>query len=295
MKKHSWVLQFPKVLRLHQWVKNLLLFVPALTAHRWLDKDVLFKSTLAFLSFSLVASSVYIINDLIDVKSDRLHPRKKNRPFASNSFPLALGVGLVPLLISLGLGLAMFVGHEFIFVLSIYFAMTLLYSIYAKRLLLWDVIILASLYTIRIFAGSAASGVPVSKWLLAFSLFIFLSLALAKRVSELKVHQQKTGEVIPGRGYQTIDEEALSNLGSASGYLSVLVFALYVNSTEVTQFYRYPETLWFTCPLILYWISRIWIISNRGQLHDDPIVFAIKDKVSYLVLLLTMAVLFLAT
>ncbi|NBX76081.1 MAG: UbiA family prenyltransferase [Proteobacteria bacterium] len=287
--------QLPKVLRVHQWVKNVLLFVPLFTAHRLADKAVWQKGGLAFLAFSLVASSVYIINDLLDVKSDRLHPRKKNRPFASNAFPLALGIGLVPLLISLGVGLAVWVGQDFVFVLGIYFALTFLYSLWVKRLLLWDVICLASLYTIRIFAGSAASGVPVSKWLLAFSLFIFLSLALAKRVSELKVHQQKKGEVIPGRGYQSIDEEALSNLGAASGYLSVLVFALYVNSSEVTQFYRYAETLWFTCPLILYWISRIWIISNRGHLHDDPIVFALKDKVSYLVLLLTVTVLYLAT
>ena len=295
MNQQLWLFQLPKVLRLHQWVKNVLLFVPLLTAHRLADKAILQKSGLAFLAFSLVASSVYIINDLLDVKSDRLHPRKKNRPFASNTFPLFLGFCLVPLLISLGVGLGILVGRDFVFVLGIYFTLTFLYSLWIKRLLLWDVIFLASLYTIRIFAGSAASGVPVSKWLLAFSLFIFLSLALAKRVSELKVHPQKKGEVIPGRGYQSIDEEALSNLGAASGYLSVLVFALYVTSSEVTQFYRYAETLWFTCPLILYWVSRIWIISNRGQLHDDPIVFALKDKVSYLVLFLTITVLYLAT
>jgi len=295
MNQQPWLFQLPKVLRLHQWVKNILLFVPVLTAHRLADKEVWQKSGLAFLAVSLVASSVYIINDLLDVNSDRLHPRKKNRPFASRSVPVALGIGLVPLLISLGVGLGFMVGRDFLFVLSVYFALTLLYSLYVKRLLLWDVIFLASLYTIRIFAGSAALGIPVSKWLLAFSLFIFLSLALAKRVSELKVHQQKKGEVLPGRSYQSIDEEALNNLGAASGYLSVLVFALYVNSSEVTQFYRYAETLWFTCPLILYWISRIWIISNRGHLHDDPIVFALKDKVSYLVLLLTITVLYLAT
>lgn len=295
MKPQLWLFQLPKVLRLHQWVKNALLFVPALTAHRWAELEVWQKSGFGFLSFSLIASSVYIINDLVDIKSDRLHPRKKNRPFASNSFPVALGVGLVPVLLALGSGLAIQVGQEFLFVVTIYFVITLLYSLYVKRLLLWDVIFLASLYTIRIFAGSAAAGIPVSKWLLVFSLFIFLSLALAKRVSELKIHQQKKGDVLPGRGYQSIDEEALSNLGASSGYLSVLVFALYINSSEVTQFYRHPETLWFTCPLILYWISRIWIISNRGQLHDDPIIFAIKDKVSYLVLLLTGAVIFIAT
>ncbi|MFM8268747.1 MAG: UbiA family prenyltransferase [Pseudomonadota bacterium] len=295
MKQQLWLFQLPKVLRLHQWVKNLLLFVPILTAHRLVDNLVWQKGSLAFLAFSLVASSVYIINDLMDVKSDRLHPRKKNRPFAANTVPLSFGIGLVPFLLCLGVGLSILVGQEFVFVLILYFGITVLYSFYVKRLLLWDVIFLAALYTIRIFAGSAATNVPISKWLLAFSLFIFLSLAMAKRVSELKIHQKKQGEVIPGRGYQTIDEEALSNLGSASGYLSVLVFALYVNSTEVTQFYRYPETLWFICPLILYWISRIWIISNRGQLHDDPIVFAIKDRVSYLVLLITVTVLFLST
>ncbi|NBT58501.1 UbiA family prenyltransferase [bacterium] len=295
MKPHLWLFQLPKVLRIHQWVKNALLFVPALTAHRLADLLVWQKSGLAFLSFSLIASTVYIINDLIDIKSDRLHPRKKNRPFASNSVPPVVGVGLIPVLLLMGVGLALGVGTEFLFVLGIYFFITFLYSLYVKRLLLWDVIFLASLYTIRIFAGSAASGIPVSKWLLVFSLFIFLSLALAKRVSELKVHQKKEGQVIPGRGYQSIDEESLSNLGAASGYLSVLVFTFYITSPEVTDFYKEPEVLWFICPLILYWISRIWIISNRGQLHDDPIVFAIKDKVSYLVLLLTVTVIAMAT
>lgn len=268
---------------MHQWVKNLLIFVPLLAAHRWGDPELLLKTMLAFFSFSFVASSVYIINDLVDLKADQLHPRKKNRPFASGAIPVKVGFILAPLCLVIGFILGYFAGASFLKVLSFYFFLTCLYSFRVKKLLLWDVIFLAGLYTLRIFAGSAATQIEISKWLLAFSLFIFLSLAFVKRVSELKANKQKSGEALPGRGYQALDEEALGSLGSASGYLSVLVFAFYVNSPEVARFYREPDWLWFICPFILYWISRVWIIARRGQLHDDPIVFAIKDKVSYAV------------
>jgi len=288
-------LKFPQVLRVHQWVKNLLLFVPLMTAHQFSDPMAWKKSLLAFWSFCFVASAVYLINDLIDLESDRLHPKKRNRPFASGSLPASAGYILIPTLLAIGGGLSFFVGSVFSYLLSLYFMTSFLYSLYLKKLLFWDVICLASLYTLRLFAGSSATEVPISKWLLAFSMFIFLSLAIAKRVSELKLLQTQNKEHVPGRGYRAIDEEALSNLGAASGYISVLVFALYLNSPEVSVYYRNPELLWGTCPLILYWISRIWIISNRGELHDDPIVFAIKDVSSYGVLLLVIFLLWLAT
>jgi len=284
----------PKILRVHQWVKNLLIFIPLLAAHRIYDEALVMKSLLVFFSFSFVASSVYIINDLVDIKSDRLHPRKKNRPFASGSVSVQTGYFLAPVVLGVGIFLGSMASLSFLQVLGFYFIVTCIYSFWVKRLLLWDVIVLAGLYTLRIFAGSAATQIEISKWLLAFSLFIFLSLAFVKRVSELKANKQKSGEVLPGRGYQALDEEALGSLGSASGYLSVLVFALYVNSSEVTQFYRRPDLLWFICPFILYWISRVWVIARRGQLHDDPIVFALKDKVSYAVCFSVFLVLWLS-
>lgn len=276
-------------------MKNGLLFIPALTAHRLFEGPVLEKNLLAFISFSLIASAVYLVNDLLDISSDRLHPGKKNRPFASGAVSTRVGYVLAPLLIGLGFLLSIKVGESFLYTLAIYLGITVLYSVYVKRLLLWDVIFLAGLYTVRIFAGSAATGIPVSKWLLAFSLFLFFSLALVKRVSELQVLKKQQVQLTPGRGYQIIDEEILSNLGASSACLSILVFALYLSSPEVVNFYRYPERLWISCPLILYWISRIWVIGSRGQLHDDPIVFALKDKVSYLMLGLTAVVLFIAT
>lgn len=284
-----------QLLRVHQWVKNGLLFIPALTAHRLFDWELFKVNLLAFTSFSLVASAVYLINDLLDISSDRLHPRKKNRPFASGAVPTQVGYILAPILIGVGFLLSMKVGESFLYTLSIYLGITFLYSLYVKRLLLWDVIFLAGLYTVRIFAGSAATDIPVSKWLLAFSLFLFFSLALVKRVSELQVLKKQQVQLTPGRGYQIIDEEILSNLGASSACLSILVFALYLSSPEVVNFYRYPERLWLSCPLILYWVSRIWVIGSRGQLHDDPIVFALKDRVSYLIFALTAAVLFIAT
>jgi len=295
MKNQSWFLKIPKILRLHQWVKNLLLFVPVITAHRFAEPSVWQKSLLAFFAFSFVASGTYIVNDLLDLNSDRAHPRKKHRPFASNAVPISVGFMMAPALIFLGLAVAWTLGQSFFLVLCGYLVLTLIYSSKLKRLLLWDVVILSSLYTLRIFAGSAASGIIVSSWLLAFSLFIFMSLAIAKRVSELKLNPPAPGTVVSGRGYQAVDIEALSNLGASSGFISVLVFALYVTSSEVNQFYRHPQTLWFVCPLILYWISRIWILSGRGELHDDPIVFAITDRMSYLVLFFVGTLLVLST
>lgn len=286
---------FVKLLRVHQWVKNLLLFIPALTAHRLTEPWVLKQTFLAFVSYSLVASSIYILNDWWDLAHDKLHPRKKNRPLASGRISIRQALFLFPFILCLGVGLGLSVGIPFLKVLLVYLGLTSAYSFLLKRVLLWDVLSLAGLYTVRIFAGSVATDIVVSKWLLAFSLFVFMSLALVKRFAELKAHPPKEGSVLPGRGYQSIDLEVLSNLGASSGYLAVLVFALYINSQEVVQFYKSPQLLWFTCPLILYWISRVWVIAGRGKIHDDPVVFALTDRASYFVLVLTAFILWMAT
>jgi len=289
------MLSFVKLLRVHQWVKNILLFIPALTAHRLNEPWVLKQTLLAFISFSFLASSIYVLNDWWDLNHDKLHPRKKNRPLASGRIPVRQALGLMPLILALGMGLGFVVGISFLKVLLVYLFLTSAYSFFLKKVLLWDVLSLAGLYTVRIFAGSVATDIHVSKWLLAFSLFIFLCLAFVKRFSELKANPPKEGAVLPGRGYQNFDQETLRTFGAASGYLSVLVFALYINSPEVVQFYKSPQLLWFTCPLILYWISRVWVIAGRGQLQDDPVVFALTDRASYLVFALTALILWIST
>jgi 4-hydroxybenzoate polyprenyltransferase len=279
----------------HQWVKNLLLAVPAVMGHTLLSGDVLQHLLLAFFAFSFTASAVYVLNDLVDIDSDRVHRTKRRRPFAAGALPLWLGFILVPVL----LGLAFIVSppvESFPAVLLTYFALTTLYSFFLKQIVLLDIFTLASLYTIRIFAGSIAAQTPVSPWLLAFSVFLFLSLACVKRASELfNARKAATGEAgIVGRGYITSDFDQISRFGSSAGYLAVLVLALYINSPDVTRFYSVPQALWFICAAMLYWVSRVWLLTSRGELHEDPIVFALKDPVSYLVAAICSGILFLA-
>ncbi|MEZ4754629.1 MAG: UbiA family prenyltransferase [Bdellovibrionota bacterium] len=272
-----------KAIRAHQWVKNLLLFIPLLMAHKAGNLDLLKQVLIGFASFSLCASSVYVLNDLLDLPADRLHPRKRNRPFASGSLSLQAGIILAPLLLISGLVLTLFLPINFLLVLCGYFILTTFYSFWLKQIPLLDILLLAGLYTIRIFAGGVAAQVPVSHWLLLFSMFIFLSLACAKRVSEMYTLRQENLNKAAGRGYRASDLEQIASFGSSSGYISVLVLALYVTSRDIRRLYDNPEALWLLCPVILYWISRVWLITHRGELDDDPIVFAIKDKVSYLV------------
>jgi 4-hydroxybenzoate polyprenyltransferase len=275
--------QFVKAIRVHQWVKNLLIFAPIIAAHQVSDTSRLLKATLAFAAFSLCASAVYLLNDLVDLEADRQHPRKCRRPFASGSLPLFFGFALFPLFFGMSFWVASLVGRDFVLTLLGYAAITTLYSFYLKRLVLLDVIVLAGLYTLRIIAGLIAPDVPVSHWLLAFAMFIFLSLALSKRFSELHALRKLNKESPAGRGYRTVDLEQLASMGSASGYISVLVLALYIQSKEVTILYEHPQVLWLICPAFFYWISRVWLLAHRGYLHEDPVVFALKDKASYLV------------
>ena len=274
-----------KALRPHQWLKNILIIVPLLAAQYIgnLVSDI--QALIAFSVFSLTASSVYLLNDLVDIQDDRHHHRKQYRPFAAGSLSLVNGWLIWPLLLLFSFGLAWFLlPPAFILVLAIYFALTVAYSLRLKQTAIIDVLTLASLYTLRIIAGAAAISVPLSFWLLTFSMFIFLSLALIKRFSELKLARQANIDgPLRGRGYDHQDLELVSTMGIGSGYLSVLVLALYIQDSRTSELYHTPQLIWLACPLLLFWISRAWLITHRGQIHDDPIVFAIKDRISWLV------------
>jgi 4-hydroxybenzoate polyprenyltransferase len=284
-----------KALRVHQWAKNILLFVPLLAAHKALDVPLLLQAVLGFSSFSLCASSVYVLNDLLDLDSDRKHPTKRRRPFASGDLPVRAGLWLAPLLLGTGAAVALLLPRAFLALLGTYYAVTLAYSFYLKQVMMLDVLVLAGLYTVRIFGGSLAVGVPTSSWLFTFSMFLFLSLALVKRLSEVRRLRQANESAAPGRGYMAGDYEQLAILGVSSGYLSVLVLALYITSKEVTALYLSPERLWLLCPVMLYWVGRVWLLAHRGLVNEDPLVFALKDKVSYVVGLIAMGVLLAAT
>lgn len=273
-----------RALRLHQWLKNLLVFLPLLTAHLMFVPDAVQNATLAFFSFCLCASGVYLLNDLIDLDADRRHPRKRLRPFAAGTLPLAAGLAVAPLLTIVSFGVAFAISPLFAAVLGCYYVLTLAYSFALKRIAMLDTIVLAGLYTIRIIGGTAALHIGTSFWLLAFSMFLFLSLAMIKRHTELDALLKQGDSRSSGRGYSVDDLPLVQSLGGASGFLAVLVLALYINSTASELLYRRPHLLWLLCPLLLYWISRAWLIAHRGNMHDDPVVFAITDRTSRLLL-----------
>jgi 4-hydroxybenzoate polyprenyltransferase/phosphoserine phosphatase len=280
-----------KALRLHQWLKNLLVLVPMAAAHQ-LNAATLGQALLAFLSFSFCASAVYVLNDLLDLDADRRHLRKRNRPFASGVVPVWHGAVLVPVLLVVGLILALSLPLEFLGVLVFYFLLTLSYSMALKRQVIVDVLMLAGLYTLRVIAGGAATGIVPSFWLLAFSMFLFLSLALVKRYSELLVTLQQNKRDAAGRGYMVEDLPVLMSAGTSSGMVAVLVFALYINSPDVHRIYTEPHWLWLVPPLLLYWVTRLWMKARRGEIDDDPVVFALRDWQSLVVVALS-GVLFL--
>src|SRR6056297_315766 len=268
-----------KALRPHQWLKNILIFLPMLAAHQF-DTATLLNSMLAFLAFSFVASSVYILNDLLDLNADRAHPRKRLRPFASGAVPIAHGSIVAPALLLGGALIAAFLGWAFLLVLGVYFALTTAYSLTLKRRIVLDICILAGLYTIRIIAGGFATGGELSVWMLAFSIFFFLSLAAVKRQAELVDMAEQGTLKAKGRGYHVEDLPIISMIGLTAGYISVLVMALYVNSPAVQQLYVFPYALWGICGVLLYWLTRMVLITNRGAMHDDPVIFAARDRVS---------------
>ena len=278
-----------RALRPHQWLKNGLLFIPLLMAHRVLEPALLSQALLAFAAFSLCASSVYLLNDLLDLDHDRRHPVKRLRPFASGALALQWGMLCVPLLLLGAFAIAWLLPGEFLWVLALYYAVTLAYSLRLKRSAGIDVITLAGLYTLRIIAGAAAVGVAASFWLLAFSMFLFLSLALVKRYAELRVASQQDGPQAagqaPGRGYSVADLETLAQFGSASGFMAVGVLALYINGEAVRQLYQHPMLIWLLCPLVLYLVMRVWLLARRDELLEDPVVFFMRDARSLLAVL----------
>jgi 4-hydroxybenzoate polyprenyltransferase/phosphoserine phosphatase len=293
-----------KAIRLHQWAKNVLIFLPLLLAHAWAP-GLVAGAALAFLSFGLCASATYIVNDLLDLEADRQHPRKRLRPFASGDLSALAGVAIVVLFLAASLTLAMLVPrvidalspdfsllhpYRFLVWLGIYLVTTVAYSLRFKRVALVDVIVLSGLYTVRILAGSAATGIPVSTWLAGFAIFFFLSLAFVKRFAELENLRERGGVSIGGRGYHIADIEQLRSFGSASGYASVVVLTLYISNLDAAQLYRHANRLWLLVPVLLLWISRLWLQASRGQLDEDPVVYAITDRRSLLLGLVVVAI-----
>ncbi len=267
-------------LRLHQWVKNLLLFVPAIAAHQLLNLGIFSDLVLAFISFGLLASAVYLLNDLIDLENDRSHDKKKLRPLANGEMSILSALfGLVFLLCG-AFFLGFLVGTDFALVLFGYFLLTSAYTLTLKKFLVLDVVTLASLYMLRVIAGGVAVSIPVSFWLLAFSFFIFLSLSFLKRASELEGWVSGKLSVSPGRAYQERDLPTINTLGIGSGLVSVLVFALYLDSDSLAGLYQNPMILWGAVPVLVFWISWVWIKSGRGEVDQDPIIFALKDRFS---------------
>jgi len=279
-----------KALRLHQWLKNLLIFVPMLAAHRFMDPATVIAFSLGFLAFGLCASSVYLLNDLLDLTADRQHHTKHARPFAAGKLPLIHGMVASPLLTLTSFALAFWLSPIFAALLGLYFLLTLAYSFRLKQRVMADVIVLAGLYTLRIIGGAVLLASAPSFWLLAFSMFLFLSLAMLKRYTELLKLATHGKNKSKGRGYHVDDLNLLQSMGAASGYQAVLVLALYINSSASELLYRHPQVLWLLCPLLLYWISRVWMIAHRGLMRDDPVIFAATDRTSQVIVLLCAAV-----
>ena len=298
--KYTWkskrlhVRDYLKAIRAYQWIKNLLIFVPLFTSHSFSSGKLLLQATAAFFAFSFVASAGYVINDLFDLNSDRAHPRKRYRPFASGKLSILSGVILAFILLAGGLLIASQLNLLFLAILSIYFIVSFSYSMYFKKIVLFDVFILAMLYSTRVIAGGKVTHVPISFWLIAFSTFMFLSLAFVKRYSELMKITNETSLKEWGREYITSDLNLLQMMGVVSGFLSVVVFSLYIYSPEVSQLYSHPKFLWGISLLFLFWISHIWVVTNRGKMMDDPIVFAIKDVTSYVIFFIITLIIFLS-
>ena len=293
-----------KAIRLHQWAKNVLIFIPLLLAHAWAP-GLLAGAAVGFLSFGLCASATYIVNDLLDLESDRQHPRKRRRPFASGDLSALSGIVVSVLFLAaafilavleprvvaaLSSELALTKPLHFLLWLGIYLFTTLAYSLRFKRSVLVDVIVLSGLYTIRIVAGSAATGISPSTWLGSFSIFFFLSLAFVKRFAELENLRGRGGVSAGGRGYHISDIEQLRSFGSASGYASVVVLTLYISTLDAAQLYSHTRRLWLLVPVLLLWISRLWLQASRGQLDEDPVVYAITDRRSLLLGVLVLAI-----
>ena len=284
-----------RALRPHQWIKNLLVIIPPVAAHR-LDPGTVLAVALAFASLSLCASGGYVLNDILDLSADRQHHRKRHRPFASGRLTVRTGVLLIALCWLGGFAIAVALLPRLFVLLALgYLLCTSAYSFWLKREPVLDVMFLAGLYVVRVIAGGAAAEVPVSTWFLAFTLFVCLSLAFLKRFVEVYAHRAADAEtLLPGRGYMTGDASWLQSAGLTSAYLAVVVLAIYVNSSDVTRLYTHPQRLLLVCPVLLYWATRSWLLAHRRRIHDDPVVAVAADPVTYLLAILVAAVVYSA-
>jgi 4-hydroxybenzoate polyprenyltransferase len=283
--KESTLRLWIREIRVHQWLKNLLIFVPLLASHRIGKPGALADGLIAFSLFSCCASSAYILNDLLDLSHDRLHPYRSRRPFASGRLNVRTGLWVFPLLLLVAFASAYWLlPWKFTVALAGYYLVTTAYSLFLKRFIVIDVVTLAMLYTLRIIAGALVFHLVLTFWMLAFSMFIFLSLALAKRYTELfGARNRGDVEQAHGRGYYLQDLGMISSFGAASGYISVMVLALYIQDQNTMVLYRHPQLIWLACPLLLFWISRVWMLTHRGEMYDDPVVFAVRDPTSMIV------------
>jgi 4-hydroxybenzoate polyprenyltransferase/phosphoserine phosphatase len=270
-----------KALRVHQWAKNLLLFLPLLLAHTFRLAPML-TAVAAFFCFSFIASATYIFNDLLDIEHDRVHLSKRRRPFAAGDLSVQAGLAISFLLLTFGLSTAAYLPSKFIFFLLFYLVTTVAYSLKLKRIVLVDVIVLSGLYTVRMVAGSAATDTAISPWLAAFSIFFFLSLAMVKRFSELQNLHERGVHPTNARGYLVSDIEQVRSFGTSSAYASIVIFTLYINGRDVSSLYHHPGRMWLVTPLLILWVSRVWLLASRGMLDEDPVVFALTDRMSML-------------
>jgi len=290
----SYIKTLLQQLRVHQWVKNVLIIVPWLLGREFLDFTSLTSLIIAFFAFSICASAVYVLNDLVDIENDREHSKKRFRPLAAGNFPVTQAFALIPILLIAAFFLGSFVSWEFMVILAIYLVLTSLYSFWIKRLVLIDVIMLAILYTVRIIAGAVALREIPSFWILALSMGLFLSLAIMKRYTELRELRIKGKLQTKGRGYHTDDLELLLPFGAASSYGAVVILALYINSEQVVGKYSQPEFIWLLCLFLLYWTTRAWLLAYRGEMNSDPIVFALQDRASWVIAVLSIVVVMFA-
>ncbi|MDA9566374.1 UbiA family prenyltransferase [Planktomarina temperata] len=287
------LMSYAKQLRPHQWIKNCLVALPLCAAQQF-EGNAFIASLLVFICFNLIASSIYVLNDLLDLSADRLHIRKRNRPLASGDVPLLHGAILCIGLLTTGFYVAASISFSVVTVMLIYFAITTAYSLRLKREIIIDIFVLACLYTTRIIAGAVAAKIEISVWLIAFSIFFFLSLAAVKRQAELVDSISNQQEKINGRGYRADDLPIVSMIAMAAGFVSILVMALYIQTPEVANLYNQPEFLWGVCVILLYWVTNTIMIAQRGQMHDDPIVYAAKNRQSQLCFTLILLLVLLA-
>ena len=290
----SWWKSLLHALRVVQWVKNILVLVPLFAAHEVFATGIVtpylfFDGIVAALSISLIASGVYVLNDLFDLDADRAHSRKKRRPFAAGELSIPFGLLLAPLLMITGLTIGGLFSADFVLVLLSYVVLTTLYTTIFKRLVLCDVIVLAALYTLRIFGGGVALHIPISPWLMALSMFLFFSLACIKRLAELQEANEQSKVALAGRGYRASDVHSVAQVCAASSCCSVLVLVLYANDSSINGMYSHPKALWCGAPFLLYWLLRLLLLAQRGEIKDDPVVFALKDRASYVAALAMLA------